>query len=160
MATEKNGNGRNGNRKIGQREKSATKNERVGKQGNTKLMHEITATEKRERKKRQRENGQRKIMQRENSAAKIEMIEKKGNSELLSEITKTEKATENGLFQLPFLPLPFFPFTIFVINRSNWTKVILQEMERSKKLRCSSVQKCVPGILLFFRGQETRLYVF
>jgi len=45
MATEKNGNGRNGNRKIGQREKSATKNERVGKQGNTKLMHEITATE-------------------------------------------------------------------------------------------------------------------
>jgi len=47
------------------------------------------------------------------------MIEKKGNSELLSEITKTEKATENGLFQLPFLPLPFFPFTIFVINRSN-----------------------------------------
>jgi len=46
MATEKNGNGRNGNRKIGQREKSATKNERVGKQGNTKLMHEITATEK------------------------------------------------------------------------------------------------------------------
>jgi len=46
MATEKNGNCRNGNRKIGQREKSATKNERVGKQGNTKLMHEITATEK------------------------------------------------------------------------------------------------------------------
>jgi len=33
-------------------EKSGTKNERVGKQGNTKLMCEITATEK-----RQRENG-------------------------------------------------------------------------------------------------------
>jgi len=32
-ATEKNGNGRNGNRKIGQFEKSATKNDRVGKQG-------------------------------------------------------------------------------------------------------------------------------
>jgi len=29
-ATEKNGNGRNGNRKIGQPEKSATKNKRVG----------------------------------------------------------------------------------------------------------------------------------
>ena len=42
----KNGNGRNDNRKIGQREKSATKNKRVGKQGNTKLMYEITATEK------------------------------------------------------------------------------------------------------------------
>jgi len=53
--TEKNGNGRNGNRKIGQREKSATKNKRVGKQGNTKIMCEITATEKRQRKKRQRE---------------------------------------------------------------------------------------------------------
>jgi len=43
----KNGDGRNGNRKIGQLEKSATKNERVGKQGNTKLMYEITASEKR-----------------------------------------------------------------------------------------------------------------
>jgi len=62
----KNGNGRNDNRKIGQLEKSATKNEskskvkwsiavrrrltateRVGKQGNKKLMCEITATGKR-----------------------------------------------------------------------------------------------------------------
>jgi len=42
----KNGNGRNVNRKIKQLEKSATKNERVGKKGNTKLMCEITATEK------------------------------------------------------------------------------------------------------------------
>jgi len=40
------------------------KNERVGKQGKTKLMCEITATEKR---------------QRENSATKIEMVGKKGN---------------------------------------------------------------------------------
>jgi len=43
----KNGNGRNGKRKDGQLEKSATKNERVGKQGNKKLMCVITATEKR-----------------------------------------------------------------------------------------------------------------
>jgi len=53
-------------------EKSGTKNERVGKQGNTKLMCEITATEK-----RQRENGQQKIGQRENWAKKIEMVGKK-----------------------------------------------------------------------------------
>jgi len=37
-------------------EKSATKNERVGKQGNTKLMCEITATEKRQREKWATEN--------------------------------------------------------------------------------------------------------
>jgi len=36
----------NGNRKTGQPEKSATKNKGVEKQGNTKLMYEITATEK------------------------------------------------------------------------------------------------------------------
>jgi len=42
----KNGNVRNGNRKIGQPEKSATKNKRAGKHGNTKLMYEITAAEK------------------------------------------------------------------------------------------------------------------
>jgi len=46
--TEKSGNGRNGSRKIGQAEKSATKNKRVEKPGNTKLMYEITATEKRQ----------------------------------------------------------------------------------------------------------------
>jgi len=59
MATEKwqlkNGNGRNGNRKIGQLEKSAARNDRVGKQDNTKLMCEITATEKTATEKRQRE---------------------------------------------------------------------------------------------------------
>jgi len=65
-------------------EKSATKNERVGKQGNTKLMCEITAMEK-----RQWENGQ-----RENSATKTEMVGKQGNAKLLSEITKTEKTKE------------------------------------------------------------------
>jgi len=80
----KNGNGNKGNRKIGQLEKSATKNERVGIQGNTKLMCEITATEK-----RQWENGQ-----RENSAMKTEMLGKQGNAMLLSEITKTEKTEE------------------------------------------------------------------
>jgi len=37
----KNGNGRKGNRKIGQLEKSATKNERVRKQGNTKLAYSM-----------------------------------------------------------------------------------------------------------------------
>jgi len=58
-------------------EKSATKNERVEKQGNTKLMCEITATEKGNRKKRQRENKQQKIGQRENSATKIEMVGKR-----------------------------------------------------------------------------------
>jgi len=46
------------------------KNERVGKQGKTKLMCEITATEK-----RQRENGQ-----RENSATKIEMVGKRATA--------------------------------------------------------------------------------
>jgi len=44
----KNGNGRKGKRKIGQLEKSAAK------QGNTKIMCEITATEK-------KENGNRKL---------------------------------------------------------------------------------------------------
>jgi len=77
MATEKwqlkNGNGRNGNRKIGQLEKSAARNDRVGKQGNTKLMCEITATEKkRQRKNGNEKNGQRKIGQRENSATKTQ----------------------------------------------------------------------------------------
>jgi len=64
-------------------EKSATKNERVGKKGNTKLMCEITATEKRQRKKRQRENGQQKIGQRENSATKIEIVGKKGQHKII-----------------------------------------------------------------------------
>jgi len=45
----KNSNGNKGNRKIRQLEKSPTKNERVGKQGNTKLMCEITAMEKRQK---------------------------------------------------------------------------------------------------------------
>jgi len=58
-------------------EKSATKNKRVEKQGNTKLMCEITATEKGQQKKRQRENEQQKIGQRENSATKIEMVGKR-----------------------------------------------------------------------------------
>jgi len=40
-----------GYRKIGQRYNSATKNKRVGKKGNKKLMSEITATEKRQQKK-------------------------------------------------------------------------------------------------------------
>jgi len=71
----KNGNGRNGNRKNGQPEKSATKNKRFGKQGNTKLMCEITATEK-----QQRENGQRNIGLRENSATRIE---KKGQHKII-----------------------------------------------------------------------------
>jgi len=47
----KNGNGRNGKRKVGQLEKSATKSERVGEQGNKKLMCVITATEKGQQKK-------------------------------------------------------------------------------------------------------------
>jgi len=59
-------NGRKGNRKNGQLEKSATKNDRVGKQGNTKLFSEIATTEKTATEKRQRENGQMKIGQREN----------------------------------------------------------------------------------------------
>jgi len=52
----KNGNGTLGYRKIGQQ-----KNKTVGKNGNEKLMSEITATEKRQWKKRQPENGQRKM---------------------------------------------------------------------------------------------------
>jgi len=39
-------------------EKSATKNERVGKQGNTKLLSEIMKTEKTTEKNGNRKNGQ------------------------------------------------------------------------------------------------------
>jgi len=101
MATEKwqlkNGNGRNGNRKIGQLEKSAARNDRVGKQDNTKLMCEITATEKNgngktaTRKMGNGKLGNEKIRQRK---LKTEMVGKKGNRILLSEITKTEKGTD------------------------------------------------------------------
>ena len=66
----KNGNGRNGKRKVWQLEKSATKSERVGKQGNKKLMCVITATEKRATENKATEEmatgklGNRKIRQR------------------------------------------------------------------------------------------------
>ena len=104
MATEKKGNGRNDNRKIGQREKSVTKNKKIGKRqhkinvwnngngkwatknsatgkfgnenwhgrkkGNTKLLPEITKTEKGDWRNDNRKNEQRKNVQPENSATK------------------------------------------------------------------------------------------
>ena len=106
------------------------KNERVGKQGKTKLMCEITATEK-----RQRENGQ-----RENSATKIEMVGKRATAHFsgcrfpLSFPFSLFQSSDNNFVLLffptisifvaefspcPIFRLPFFSVARFSVNLSN-----------------------------------------
>ena len=126
-----------------------------GKNGNGKKASEKMATEKNGNGR----NGNRKIGQRENSATKIEMIEKKGNSELLSEITKTEYATENGLFQLPFLPLPFFLLPYLSLIAAIEQKLYYKKWNEARNY-VAAVFKNAYRVFYFFSEVKKRDFTF